>query len=207
MSMFETIFVVSILLYCWLIWTPILLLNSYRMWQHRKEKSFLKRHPKHVYAFFGIAWIEIVVDQPISLLVMFFDWELTHQGHVILYAVKSFFLIGVFLVFLNRCWLLYYDYRFNDASANLQWRLQFQPTYKTDNMWINRRSTFGNPAYCAKRATIVVFILFIIYTLTLIIFAHDYELQEGINLLAFGMWYVVYTWYIYCFSFFFFVYD
>ena len=184
MSTIQVVFSIIIICYCLVLWTPILILNSVRLWKHRKEKSFVIRHPKHLYAFFFIAWIEIFVDQPLTMLIILLDIDLTKQGNLTFLSFKSFILLGVFLVFLSRCWLLYYDYRFSDASANLQWRLQLQPTYKTDNMWINRRSTFGNPQYCAKRATIVVFLLFIIYTSTLA-FVDKVAIQEGINLLAF----------------------
>ena len=58
-----------------------------------------------------------------------------------------FVILGFFLLFLARSWILYHDYRFNDSIANLCWRLEIQPTYKVDNWWISKRSIYGNPQY------------------------------------------------------------
>ena len=132
---------------------PLLVFKAYQLRSYKLTNEYKKRHPMYLKLLYGIVMFHILIQQPFCLLILYpsasffpdsnFSYSALTGG--IVHIFGFFVILGFFLLFLSRSWILYHDYRFNDSIANLCWRLEIQPTYKNDNWWINKRSIYGNP--------------------------------------------------------------
>ena len=74
---------------------------------------------------------------------------------------------------LAKMYLLYFDYKFNVASANQIWRLHIEPN--ETNFYINNKKIFGNQKYILIIVAVFTFLILIIYSITNYIVFAEYS--------------------------------
>lgn len=164
-------FIIFSIVYSTGIVTPLLIYKAYQLRSYKFTNEYKKRHPMYLKLLYGIVMFHIVFQQPFCLLILYpstiffpdsnFSYSALTGG--IVHIFGFFVILGFFLLFLSRSWILYHDYRFNDSIANLCWRLEIQPTYKNDNWWISKRSIYGNPKYILLLQFIAWILLLTLY--------------------------------------------
>lgn len=174
-------FIILVLIYLWGIWLPILSIKFYQLWQYRYTKTFEKRHTQQILMLYALVVIHICIEQPFSLIILipsntfFTSNNLMYDSLTasIIDVVRFIEYTGFILVILSRSWILYHDYRFNAAIANLCWRLELHRSYHEKNWWIKYRHIFGN-----SKAVIMIlcFIWFLFLMVYILIFTADFHI-------------------------------
>eukprot|EP01084_Bolivina_argentea_P318278 551930_1 len=158
---------VLLLLFCWLICTPLICYGGYQIYQKRHNQIILKRHPTITIISCIISFIGTAIYSPLFLcgftfhkdspIVAFYNYTSPFLFPLIVYSL-------FYLLFL-RFWHLFFDIKWMQSSRSAEWKSFLSMDAVKSDWFLNNKHSYGNIIYSFKLILIPWSISIIIMTI------------------------------------------
>eukprot|EP01084_Bolivina_argentea_P306909 530418_1 len=147
--------------YCILL--PTLIYFCYQFNKIDVNSNVLKHRNQRLVNYMNIlSVLSLIIEIPLEIFMNVFTIFTT-------YVTSCFFTWSVFILFVIKSWLLYYNFQYHLSLSKLTWKQEINPRYRS--WYILHKNKCGNLSYCIR----IIIIPFIIYNVIEIVLEYIFK--------------------------------